>query len=119
MKYSNPYLSDSAGYGTVSPQKSCRAFKAEAEGYRPRTGIFYREIREFTLNELAGFDGAMGRPAYVAVKGIVYDVSSEPTWGGASHFGLMAGNDLTAQFQGCHGVEAILARLPKVGTLKG
>ncbi|WP_243122151.1 cytochrome b5 domain-containing protein [Clostridium thermarum] len=81
-------------------------------------GNFYRQPREFTLAELAQYDGAMGRPAYVAVNGIVYDVSNEATWGGASHFGLMAGRDLSAQFQGCHGRESILAKLPRVGILK-
>lgn len=80
---------------------------------------FLRQTREFTPAELAQYDGAMGRPAYVAVNGIVYDVSNEKAWGGASHFGLMAGMDLSAQFQGCHGKESILAKLPKVGILKG
>ena len=72
----------------------------------------------FTLNELAQYDGSMGRSAYVAVNGIISDVSNEKTWGGATHFGLLAGKDLTAQFQGCHGMESILAKLPVVGILK-
>lgn len=74
--------------------------------------------REFTLDELATYDGSMGRPAYVAVNGIVYDVSLEKTWGGATHFGLVAGKDLTEVFQGCHGNLEILRNLPKVGVLK-
>lgn len=73
--------------------------------------------REFTLGELSTYDGAQGRPAYVAVNGIVYDVSLEATWGGGTHFGLTAGKDLTEQFKGCHG-ESILEKLPKVGILK-
>lgn len=81
-------------------------------------GNLCRQSREFTLDELAQYDGSMGRPAYVAVNGIVYDVSNEATWGGASHFGLMAGMDLSPQFQGCHGRESILAKLPMVGILK-
>jgi predicted heme/steroid binding protein/rubrerythrin len=90
----------------------------EVKAYWPAQQNFFRQTREFTLTELAQYDGAMGRPAYVAVNGIVYDISNEATWGGASHFGLMAGNDLSAQFQGCHGSESILAKLPKVGILK-
>ncbi|MFL0245555.1 cytochrome b5 domain-containing protein [Candidatus Clostridium stratigraminis] len=78
----------------------------------------YITLQEFTLSELAYYDGSMGKPAYVAVNGIVYDVSTEAAWGGASHFGLIAGKDFTSQFQGCHGNEAILAKLPKVGILK-
>jgi predicted heme/steroid binding protein len=77
-----------------------------------------RESLVINVNELSAFDGSGGRPAYVAVNGIVYDVSNEATWGGASHFGLMAGKDLTSQFNGCHGMIGILSKLPKVGLLK-
>ncbi len=37
--------------------------------------IIQSEQREFTLEELAEYNGTGGRPAYVAVNGIVYDVS--------------------------------------------
>ncbi len=74
--------------------------------------------REFTLEELAKYDGSNGDPAYVAVDGIVYDVSLDATWGGGTHFGLYAGKDLTNQFNGCHGNKEILENLPKVGVLK-
>lgn len=73
--------------------------------------------KTFTLADLAQYDGAGGRPAYVAVNGIVYDVGREATWGGATHFGLYAGRDLTGPFSGCHGNVAILQALPKVGVL--
>ena len=79
---------------------------------------YYREQREFTLEELSQYDGKNGKPAYVAVGGIVYDVSSEPTWAGGAHFGLTAGKDLTEQFNSCHGSAKILNKLPKVGILK-
>jgi predicted heme/steroid binding protein len=77
----------------------------------------YRQMKEFTLEELAQYDGSGGKPAYVAVEGIVYDLSKEATWGGGTHFGLIAGKDLTAQFKGCHGMMAILEKLPKVGVM--
>lgn len=35
--------------------------------------------KEFTIKELTKYDGSSGRPAYVAVNGIVYDVSLEAT----------------------------------------
>ncbi len=77
------------------------------------------EQRVFTVEELAQYDGSNGKPAYVAVNGIVYDVSLEATWGGGTHFGLYAGKDLTAQFNGCHdGRLEVLRNLPKVGILK-
>jgi predicted heme/steroid binding protein len=77
-----------------------------------------REVKEFSAQELSEFDGSRGKPAYAAVNGVVYDVSNEPSWGGASHFGLIAGKDLTAQFNSCHGMAAILSKLPRVGLLR-
>lgn len=78
---------------------------------------YYRQEKQFTLEELSQYDGTKGKPAYVAVQGVVYDVSREATWGGGTHFGLTAGRDLTAQFQSCHGMAQILSRLPRVGTM--
>jgi len=73
----------------------------------------------FTLSELAAYNGSQGNPAYVAVNGIVYDVTDKPAWAGGMHFaGLSAGKDLTAQFTSCHrGMENVLTQLPVVGTL--
>lgn len=79
---------------------------------------YYRQQKEFTLEELAQSDGKNGKPAYIAVGGIVYDVSNEPTWAEGAHFGLIAGKDLTEEFQSCHGTSKILDKFPKVGTLK-
>jgi len=44
--------------------------------------------KTFTTTELAEFDGRNGHPAYVAVKGVVYDVSNVPQWKGGKHHGL-------------------------------
>lgn len=76
------------------------------------------DLREFTIEELAENNGAGGKPAYVAVNGIVYDVSNEATWGGGTHFGLYAGKDVTNEFARCHGGSEILKNLTKVGILK-
>ena len=79
---------------------------------------YYREQKEFTLEELAQYDGSNGKPAYVAIEGIVYDLSKVPAWNGGKHFdGNTAGKDLTAQFKSCHGMST-LKNLPKVGVLK-
>lgn len=79
----------------------------------------YREKKEFTLEELAQYDGSNGKPAYTAVNGIVYDVSLNKAWGGGTHFGLEAGRDFTMEFQACHGgMSQILVMLPKAGVLK-
>lgn len=75
--------------------------------------------RVFTLDELAKYNGSEGNPAYVAVNGVVYDVSRASAWGGGTHFSLYAGKDLTTQFADCHkNSMEILKKLPIVGTLK-
>lgn len=94
------------------PQPFAVNIEEAAEQHSPR------QTKEFTLSELAQFDGTMGRPAYVAVNGIVYDVSDNSKWSGAKHYGLTAGKDLTSQFESCHGIATKLAKLPKVGILK-
>lgn len=74
--------------------------------------------QEFTIEELATYNGKNGAPAYIAVNDIVYNMSNIPAWAAATHFGLKAGNDLTKEFNSCHpGSEAILTTLPKVGIL--
>lgn len=72
----------------------------------------------FTLEQLANYDGKNGNPAYVAVNSTVYDVTNNAAWAAATHFGLAAGKDLTADFASCHpGQESILRSLPIVGRL--
>jgi len=74
--------------------------------------------KEFTLPELSKYDGTGGHPAYVAINGIVYDVSLNSSWAGGTHFGLYSGKDLTTQYNSCHGMTQILNKLPKVGIIK-
>lgn len=71
--------------------------------------------RYFTLEELSRYNGKNGVPAYVAVNGVVYDVTNNSVWKGDSHFGLNPGNDLTSEFQTCHPGAMVLTRLPVVG----
>ena len=74
--------------------------------------------RSYTVEELSYYDGRNGKPAYVAVNGIVYDVSSLLRWSGGQHFGMQAGRDLTGAFMGCHqGIMDRLDKVPKVGVL--
>lgn len=75
--------------------------------------------KTFTLEELAAYNGKDGQPAYVAVNGVVYDVTDVPEWAGGEHKnGLTAGQDLTEQItnESPHGL-SVLDDLPVVGKL--
>ena len=72
--------------------------------------------KKFTKEELSYYNGTKGKPAYVAVNEIVYDVSLEPAWGGGTHFKIYSGKDLSIEFNSCHNTQ-LLEKLAKVGTL--
>ena len=74
-------------------------------------------MQEFTLDELAKFNGRGGQPAYVAFKGVVYDVTESSMWGGGEHEGMHdAGADLTtAHDDAPHDVH--VTDFPEVGKL--
>ena len=72
-----------------------------------------------TLEQLKEFNGKDGKPAYVAVDGIVYDMTASRAWGNGNHNGFEAGNDLTAAIKekSPHGVGK-LANVVEVGRVK-
>jgi len=75
-------------------------------------------LREFTVDELARFDGSQGNPAYVGVNGNVYDVTKNNHWAGGTHFGLNAGQNHTNDFMVCHsGMVQILEGLTVIGKM--
>lgn len=78
----------------------------------------YREDTLFSLGQLSNYDGSNGKPAYVAIDGIVYDVSKNKVWSEGTHFGLKAGKDVTSDFNICHNNPSILDNFKKVGFLK-
>ena len=74
---------------------------------------------ELTIQDLAYYNGRDGKKAYVAVDGIVYDVTNSSKWTGGSHFGgATAGRDLTAAMDAnpSHGREN-LSRVPRIGII--
>ena len=73
---------------------------------------------ELTLDQLKQYDGKNGNPAYVAVDGVIYDVTNVPQWKNGEHNGYSAGNDLTdiIKNKSPHGV-AKLVGVPVVGKL--
>jgi len=74
--------------------------------------------KTFTLAELKTYDGQNGNPAYVAVSGVVYDVTNANQWNKGKHQTVVAGADLTSAIPSSpHGTK-VLSNLPIVGALK-
>jgi predicted heme/steroid binding protein len=73
----------------------------------------------FTVEELAQYDGLEGRKAYIAVDGVVYDVTEIPQWKEGIHQGrFQAGKDYSQEIrtESPHGL-SMLSRATKVGVL--
>jgi len=68
----------------------------------------------FTVSELSKYDGQNSHPAYVAVDGVVYDLSS--VFINGTHYGYSAGQDLTGAFYSKH-IKSQIAKYPVVGVL--
>ena len=74
--------------------------------------------KTFTLDELKTYNGQNGAPAYVAVSGVVYDVTNASKWKNGKHQTVAAGVDLTSAMPSSpHGTK-VLSNLPVVGSLK-
>jgi predicted heme/steroid binding protein len=72
-----------------------------------------------TLEQLSSFDGTNGKPAYIAVDGVIYDVTNNAYWKNGAHNGYTAGKDLTAEIKekSPHGL-SVLEKVPVIGQIK-
>jgi predicted heme/steroid binding protein len=70
--------------------------------------------KTFTKEELSKYDGQNGNPPYVAVDGIVYDMSD--VFKNGSHYQHIAGQELTNEFYLRHAKNEI-TKYPVVGNL--
>lgn len=77
-----------------------------------------RGKQDLTLEELHGFDGKEGKPAFVAYQGKIYDLTRSKLWKDGAHARKhLAGQDLTAALKTApHGEDKILS-MPEVGKL--
>jgi len=75
--------------------------------------------RKFTLEELKQYDGRDGRPAYIAYKSKVYDVSDSFLWIGGDHQGQHeAGKDITNEMRFAPHGEEMLEKVKQIGVLE-
>ena len=106
-------VSDSATSSAASDAATTDSGSATATADAAANGTL-----ELTLDQLKQYDGKNGNPAYVAVDGIIYDVTNVKAWKNGEHNGYSAGNDLTdiIKNKSPHGVKN-LEGLPIVGKL--
>lgn len=72
-----------------------------------------------TREELAGYDGREGRPAYAAVNGKIYDFTGSKLWTAGNHMQQhQAGKDLTEALRNAPHVRAVIERFPVVSLLE-
>jgi len=85
---------------------------------KKREKVFVEHKGDILPEQLAQCDGKEGRPAYVAYKGKIYDVTGSKLWQGGSHLKKhSAGIDLTDVLKTApHGEEKLL-KMPVVGRL--
>jgi predicted heme/steroid binding protein/uncharacterized membrane protein len=76
-------------------------------------------MKEFTLEDLARYNGENGNPVYIAHAGKVYDVSASKMWKTGTHMKRhRSGQDLTPDIQAAPHTLEVLGRYPQVGVLK-
>lgn len=73
----------------------------------------------FSIEELSKYNGKDGMSAYVAYKGVVYDVSDVEPWKNGDHYnGLEAGIDATNEISKSPHGDKVFKELPIVGALE-
>jgi len=79
-----------------SSDQSATDSKDSTVSDKTTTGASAEELKSFTKEELAKYDGKDGNPAYIAVDGTVYDVTDVPQWKDGMHADKYeAGKDVT------------------------
>lgn len=96
--------SEATSTGTTSSDTTSSDVKQTMDG-----------LQVMSLEELRSFNGKNNQQAYIAVNGIIYDVTNE--WRNGEHQGLSAGRDLTNAFASSPHSASLLNRLPIVGQL--
>lgn len=75
-----------------TPSKTTSAQSTKATSTTPTK----KEV--WTLEKVKTYNGKSGKPAYIVVSGVIYDVTNVSNWKNGSHNGLSAGADLTTAF---------------------
>jgi predicted heme/steroid binding protein len=104
-----------SGCGGASAQSQTTAGQGQVTSSGPGNQVF-------TSQDLANYDGQNGNPAYVAVDGVVYDVTDSSLWPDGQHtpcnLGAMAGKDLSQVIKAAPAnMRDQLRKFPVVGSM--
>jgi predicted heme/steroid binding protein len=94
--------------GPAAPAEEQTEPAEDSTGVEEEVADDDEEAAIFTMEEIAQYDGKDGRPAYIVVDGVVYDVSNVSQWSSGAHFGFEPGADVTeALIAGPHGTSQL------------
>jgi predicted heme/steroid binding protein len=80
--------------------------------------LLAEEPRKLTPEELEEYDGKAGKPAYIAYKGKIYEISNSDFWIAGEHMGMhQAGKDLTEELELAPHRDEVLERIKLIGVL--
>lgn len=99
---------------------ACTACSGGSEGDFTEEEQQIIESTIISADELAAADCQSGADCWVAVDGVVYDVSAVRGWSsGEAHHGVLPGTDATGAFADSPHGASQLEKLPVVGGYKG
>ena len=76
------------------------------------------DLPEYTRSQLALRNGQDKPQIWVALNGIIYDVTGSRLWRDGKHYEHWAGQDLTAELKDAPHSEGVFHRFEKVGKLR-
>ena len=76
-----------------------------------------KELDEYTVGQLASRNGQDREEIWIAYKGLIYDVTHSKMWRSGIHYGNLAGQDLTDEFEKAPHAEYVFNRYPVIGKL--
>lgn len=74
-------------------------------------------LLQLTVEQLVMYNGEDGNPAYIAVNGVIYNVTDVSAWSGGSHNGGVAGTDVSNLIGNAPHGESVLEDLVIVGEI--
>lgn len=74
-------------------------------------------LPEFTKSQLALHNGQDKPAIWVALNGVIYDVTLSRMWRNGKHYEHWAGQDLTAELKGAPHTEKVFEKFVAVGKL--